>query len=68
MSEPLRITNPEPLREIQLIPLRNAYICFNCETIGNDSRLCFACGSTFAIRNLDKFIACIAEDTSHQEA
>jgi hypothetical protein len=32
--------------EIQLIPLGSAYLCGDCNTIGNDSRECHACRST----------------------
>ena len=30
----------------ELIPLRSAYLCAECDVIGNDSTRCWACGCT----------------------
>jgi hypothetical protein len=36
---------PQEKKEIPLIPLRDAFLCANCNTIGNDARVCWACSS-----------------------
>ena len=32
--------------KVALIPLREAYLCAECDVIGNDSTHCWACGCT----------------------
>jgi hypothetical protein len=44
MSSPVEAVAKYP--ELALIPLREAYLCAECDVIGNDATYCWACGCT----------------------
>jgi hypothetical protein len=40
------------LANIQAIPLREAYLCVNCNNIGNCSKKCWSCGDEHGLIQL----------------
>ena len=53
--------NVTNLTVIALIPLRDAYLCANCEVIGNDARKCWSCGEESGLLPLAKTLGLLKE-------
>lgn len=49
------------------IPLADSYLCANCDSIGNDSTRCHACGETVGLMSLARVIGTM-ESTAEPKA